>query len=81
MEEVFDYIEIIKKNTGSNMMDQDSTSGFNSLAYGEDAMLLSGEFSIATVAAADPVQEIGVFAMPVSSDASLNKLAVDVGIC
>ena len=53
------------------MMDQDSTSGFNALANGEAAMLLSGEFSLTTVASANPVQEIGVFAMPVSSDASL----------
>ncbi len=81
IDEVFQFADIMKKYSGSNMMDQDSTSGFNALANGQAAMLVSGEFSLSTVAAMDPVPEIGCFAVPVASDASLNKLAVDVGIC
>ena len=54
IDEVFDFLDIMKKYSGSNMMDQDSTSGFNALANGEAAMLLSGEFSLTTVASANP---------------------------
>lgn len=81
VDEVFQFADIMKQYSGSNMMDQDSTSGFNALANGQAAMLISGEFSQATVAAMDPVPEIGCFAIPVSSDPEKNKLSVDVGIC
>ena len=70
IDEVFAFLDIMKQYSGSNMMDQDSTSGFNALANGQAAMLLSGEFSLSTVAHADPVQDIGCFAVPVSNDAS-----------
>lgn len=80
IDEVFAFADILREYSGSNMMDQDSTSGFNALANGQAAMLLSGEFSQATVAAMDNPPDIGCFAMPVSSDAGKNKLAVDVGI-
>lgn len=81
IDEVFAFLDIMKQYSGSNMMDQDSTSGFNALANGQAAMLLSGEFSLSTVAHADPVQDIGCFAVPVSNDASKNKLAADVATC
>lgn len=80
VDEVFAFADILRIYSGSNMMDQDSTSGFNALANGQAAMLLSGEFSQGTVAALDTPPDIGCFAMPVSSDAEKNKLAVDVGI-
>ena len=50
IDEVFAFLDIMKQYSGSNMMDQDSTSGFNALANGQAAMLLSGEFSLSTVA-------------------------------
>jgi raffinose/stachyose/melibiose transport system substrate-binding protein len=81
IDQVFDFLDIVKEYAVDNMMDQDSNAGYNALANGEVAMLLTGEFSLTTVAAADPVQEIGVFATPVSDDPSQNKLSVDVGIC
>ena len=81
IDQVFDFLDIVKEYAVDNMMDQDSNAGYNALANGEVAMLLTGEFSQTTVAAADPVQEIGVFATPVSDDPSQNKLSVDVGIC
>ena len=81
IDEIFAFMDIMKQYSGSNMMDQDSTSGFNALANGQAAMLLSGEFSLSTVAHADPVQDIGCFAYPVANDASKNKLSVDVGTC
>ena len=81
IDEVFAFLDIMKQYSGSNMMDQDSTSGFNALANGQAAMLLSGEFSLSTVAHADPVQDIGCFAVPVSNDASKNKLSADVATC
>lgn len=81
IDDVFAFMDIMKQYSGNNMMDQDSTSGFNALANGQAAMLLSGEFSLSTVAHADPVQDIGCFAYPVSNDASQNKLSVDVGTC
>lgn len=81
IDEAFAFLDIMKQYSGNNMMDQDSTSGFNALANGQAAMLLSGEFSLSTVAHADPVQDIGCFAMPVTNDASKNKLAADVATC
>lgn len=80
IDEVFACADVIKNYSGSNMMDCDSTSGFNALANGEAAMLLSGEFSQAVVAAVDDPLDIGYFALPVSNDAAKNKAAVDVGI-
>lgn len=80
IEDVFACADVIKAYSGSNMMDCDSTSGFNALANGEAAMLLSGEFSQAVVAALDNPPDIGYFALPVSNDAAENKAAVDVGI-
>lgn len=80
VEDVFACADVIKAHSGSNMMDCDSTSGFNALANGEAAMLLSGEFSQAVVAALDNPPDIGYFALPVSNDAEMNKAAVDVGI-
>ncbi len=80
IDEVFAFADIMRKYSGGNMMDQDSTSGFNALANGQAAMLLSGEFSQATVAAMDNPPDIGCFAIPASSEAAKNKLGVDVGI-
>lgn len=80
IDDVFACADVIKAYSGSNMMDCDSTSGFNALANGDAAMLLSGEFSQAVVAALDNPPDIGYFALPVSNDAEMNKAAVDVGI-
>ena len=80
IDDVFATADIIKAHCGSNMMDCDSTSGFNALANSEAAMLISGEFSQNVVAKMDNPPEIGYFALPVSNDAERNKAAVDVGI-
>lgn len=80
IDDVFACADVIAQNSGSNMMDCDSTSGFNALANGNAAMLLSGEFSQAVIAALDNPPDIGYFALPVSNDAEKNKAAVDVGI-
>lgn len=80
IEDVFACADVIKAHSGSNMMDCDSTFGFNALANGDAAMLLSGEFSQAVVAALDNPPDVGYFALPVSNDAAMNKAAVDVGI-
>ena len=45
IDDVFATADVIKAHCGSNMMDCDSTSGFNALANSEAAMLISGEFS------------------------------------
>lgn len=80
VDEVFACADVIKQYSGSNKMDCDSTSGFNALANGEAAMLISGEFSQGVVAAVDNPLDVGYFALPVSNDAAKNKAAVDVGI-
>lgn len=80
IDDVFATADVIKAHCGSNMMDCDSTSGFNALANSEAAMLISGEFSQNVVARMDNPPEIGYFALPVSNDAERNKAAVDVGI-
>lgn len=80
IDDVFATADVIKAHCGSNMMDCDSTSGYNALANSEAAMLISGEFSQNVVARMDNPPEIGYFALPVSNDAERNKAAVDVGI-
>lgn len=80
MTQVLDFADIIKKYSGSNMMDLDSTAGFNAMATGSAAMQFTGEFSTPVNYAMDHPQNIGVFAVPVSKDPSQNKLGVDVGI-
>lgn len=80
VDDVFAIADIIKQYSGNNRMDCDSTSGFNALANGDAAMLLTGEFSQNVVAALDNPPDIGYFALPVSNDAARNKAAVDVGI-
>ena len=80
MTQVLDFADIIKEYSGSNMMDLDSTSGFNAMATGTAAMQFTGEFSTAVNYAMDNPQNIGVFAVPVSNDPAQNKLGVDVGV-
>lgn len=80
MTQVLDFADIIKEYSGSNMMDLDSTSGFNAMATGTAAMQFTGEFSTAVNYAMDNPQNIGVFAVPVSNDSAQNKLGVDVGV-
>ena len=41
----FEFMDMMKKNSGGNYMDADSTSGFNAFASGEAAMIVTGEFS------------------------------------
>ena len=80
MTDVLDFADMIKEYSGDNMMDLDSTAGFNAMATGAAAMQFTGEFSMAVNYSMDNPQNIGVFAVPVSKNASQNKLGVDVGI-
>lgn len=80
MTDVLDFADIIKEYSGDNMMDLDSTAGYNAMATGSAAMQFTGEFSTTVNYAMDNPQNIGVFAVPVSKDASQNKLGVDVGV-
>lgn len=42
----FEFMDMMKENSGGNYMDADSTSGFNAFASGEAAMIVTGEFSL-----------------------------------
>lgn len=78
---MFNFMDIMKENSGENYMDADSTSGFNALATGEAAMLFSGEFSLLNLKSINPDLPIGLFAVPVTENPEDAKLDVDVGIC
>ena len=80
VEEVFRFLDLMKKYSGENCMDATSETGFNAFAAGEAAMLVQGDWSLETVNAVDPDMNPGLFAVPVSDDAQYNKLAVDVSV-
>ncbi|WP_230406793.1 ABC transporter substrate-binding protein [Blautia liquoris] len=77
----FEFMDLMKENSGSNYMDADSTSGFNAFASGEAAMILTGEFSLLNAESIDPNLKAGLFAVPLTDDPQDAKLDVDVGIC
>lgn len=76
---VFEFMDLMKENSGSNYMDADSTAGFNAFASGEAAMIASGEFSLLNADSINPDLKVGLFGIP--STESKAKLDVDVGIC
>lgn len=78
--EVFRFMDLLKQYSGANYMDATADIGFNAFAAGEAAMLIQGDWSLETVQAVDPTMNPGLFAVPVSDDASCNKLAVDVSV-
>lgn len=77
---VYEFLDLIKENSGKNYMDADSTTGFNTLANGEAAMLLSGEFALLNLSSINPDLPVGLFAVPVTDNSADAKLDVDVGI-
>ena len=79
IDEVFAFADILSKYSGANYKDMDSTSGYNALANGSAAMLISGEFSLSALDNISNPPDIGLFAVPVSENPERNKLAVDVG--
>lgn len=79
IDDVFKFADIIMQYSGANYKDMDSTSGYNALANGNAAMLISGEFSLSTLESVSNPPNIGLFPVPVSEDPEMNKLAVDVG--
>ena len=78
---VFEFINVMKENSGGNYMDADSTSGFNAFASGEAAMIATGEFSLLNAASINPDLQVGLFAVPLTENEEDAKLDVDVGIC
>lgn len=77
----FSFMDILKNNSGKNILDADSTAGFNAFANGEAAMIFSGEFSLLNLPSINPKAKVGLFAVPVTNNAADAKLDVDVGIC
>ena len=43
---VFEFLDLMKENSGSNYMDSDSTAGFTAFANGDAAMLFSGRYML-----------------------------------
>lgn len=78
---VYQFLDIMKANSGANYMDSDSTAGFNAFASGEAAMILSGEFSLLNAPSINPNLKAGLFGVPVTENEADAKLDVDVGIC
>lgn len=80
-EKVYEFIDLMKANSGTNYMDADSTAGFNAFASGEAAMIITGEFSLLNAPGINPDLKVGLFGVPVTDKAEDAKLDVDVGIC
>ena len=80
VDEVFRFLDLMKRYSGSNYMDANADAGFNAFAASEAAMLFQGDWSLETVSAVDPDMNPGLFAAPVSDDSAYNKLAVDVSV-
>lgn len=77
----FNFMDLMKENSGSNYMDADSTSGFNAFAAGEAAMIVTGEFSLLNASSINPDLKVGLFGVPLTENEADAKLDVDVGIC
>lgn len=80
VDELFRFMDLLKTYSGDNYMDSTFDTGTNAFAAGEAAMLIQGDWSLETVNKVDPNMNPGLFAVPVSDDASYNKLAVDVSV-
>lgn len=77
----FEFMDMMKENSGENYMDADSTSGFNAFASGEAAMIVTGEFSLLNAQSINPDLQVGLFGVPLTENEEDAKLDVDVGIC
>ncbi len=77
----FEFMDMMKENSGGNYMDADSTSGFNAFASGEAAMIVTGEFSLLNAQSINPDLQVGLFGVPLTENEEDAKLDVDVGIC
>ena len=80
-QQVFRFLDLMKNNSGTNYMDSDSTAGFNALASGEAAMIISGEFALLNAETINPNLNVGLFGIPSTDNPEDAKLDVDVGIC
>ena len=77
----FEFMDMMKENSGQNYMDADSTSGFNAFASGEAAMIMTGEFSLLNAPSINPDLQVGLFGVPLTENEEDAKLDVDVAIC
>jgi len=75
----FEFMDMMKENSGGNYMDADSTSGFNAFASGEAAMIVTGEFSLLNAQSINPDLQVGLFGVPLTENEEDAKLDVDVG--
>lgn len=76
IDHVFQFIDLLKENSGSNYMDSDSSSGYNSFANGEAAMICLGEFALLQARDVNPNIRVGLFPCPVD-DSGNAKLIVN----
>ena len=70
----FEFMDMMKENSGGNYMDADSTSGFNAFASGEAAMIVTGEFSLLNAQSINPDLQVGLFGVPLTENEEDAKL-------
>jgi raffinose/stachyose/melibiose transport system substrate-binding protein len=80
-DKVFNFLDIMKANSGKNIMDSDAAAAFNDFAAGKAAMLFEGDWGLIASTTINPNLPIGLFAAPVTDNAADAKLANDVAIC
>lgn len=80
VERVFAFLDLMKEYSGKNIMDADSTAGYNSFANGDAAMIFLGQFALRSAQKVNPEIKVGMFAAPISENPGEAKVISNVAI-
>ena len=69
VDRVFDFMDLMKENSGQNYMDSDAATGFYAFANQEAAMIFLSDAATISVGSVTQDLPIGFFAVPVSDNA------------
>lgn len=69
VDRVFEFMDLMKENSGQNYMDSDSSTGFYAFANQEAAMMFLSDAAMISVGGVNTELPIGFFAVPVTDNA------------
>lgn len=69
VDRVFDFMDLLKENSGQNYMDSDAATGFYAFANQEAAMIFLSDAATISVGSVTQDLPLGFFAVPVSDNA------------
>lgn len=78
MEKTFETFDLIAANCNKKPMDSDYNNQCTLFAQGKAAMMIQGLWALSSVTQIDPDIQTGMFALPVSEDASKARMMGDV---